>query len=139
MSKLKLTIITPRNIALEKVIKGVTLPSTDGEITILPGHINLFALLEEGIVHYWSEGEGEDDYLAIGGGYVETDGETVRLLVTRAYGQAAIDEKQTQMAFEKAKEHMKTAKTAEEKTAMATLLRRSVVDAKLLKKKRRRG
>lgn len=135
MFKLKLTIITPRNIALEKEVDGVTLPSSEGEMTILPRHTNLFALLEEGIIHYWN---GEDDeHLAIGGGYVETDGEAVRLLVTRAYGQSEIDMKQTQQALTDAKERMKSAKSEDARKEVSSLLRRSVVDAKLLKKKRR--
>jgi len=135
MSKLKLIIITPKKIALEKEIDGVTLPSTEGDMTVLPRHINLFALLEEGVVHYWN---GDDsDFLAIGGGYVETDGETVRLLVSRAYGQESIDEEQTKHAFADAKEQMKNAKTEDARKEVSSLLRRSVVDSKLLKKKRR--
>ncbi len=135
MSKLKLIIITPKKIALEKEIDGVTLPSSQGEMTILPRHINLFSLLDEGVVHYWN---GEDsEYLAIGGGYVETDGETVRLLVSRAYGQDTINEEQTQKALVDAKERMKNAKTVDAQREVASLLRRSVVDSKLLKKKRR--
>ena len=137
MAKLKLIIITPKKIALEKDIDGVTLPSSEGEMTILPRHINLFALLDEGIVHYWS---GEDsEFLAIGGGYVETDGETVRLLVNRAYGQDAINEQQTSSALSDAKERMKTAKTEDARKEISSLLRRSVVDSKLLKKKRRQS
>jgi F-type H+-transporting ATPase subunit epsilon len=135
MSKLKLTIITPKKIALEKTIDGVTLPSSDGDMTILPRHINLFALLEEGVVHYWM-GE-ESEYLAIGGGYVETDGESVHLLVSRAYGQDAIDMKQTEAALVDAKERMKDAKSEDARKEVSSLLRRSVVDSKLLKKKRR--
>ena len=135
MAHLTLTIITPRNIALEKTIDGVTLPASDGEITILPKHINLFALLVEGIVHYWVKEEHE--YLAIGGGYVETDGETVRLLVTRAHGQNQIDEHKTKQALEEAQKRLKTVRTAEEHKEVSSLLRRSVVDIKLLKKKRR--
>lgn len=136
MSKLKLIIITPKSIALEKEIDGVTLPSSEGDMTILPRHINLFALLEEGIVHYWN---GEDnEYLAIGGGYVETNGETVSLLVSRAYGQSAIDEKQTDIALKDAKERMKSAKTEDARKEVSSMLRRSAIDAKLLKKKRRR-
>lgn len=135
MAKLKLTIITPKNIALEKEIDGVTLPSSEGEMTILPRHINLFALLDEGVVHYWT---GEDsEYLAIGGGYVETDGEAVRLLVSRAYGQDAIDMKQTQDALADAKERMKGAKSEDARKEISSLLRRSAIDSKLLKKKRR--
>lgn len=135
MSKLKLVIITPKNIALEKEIEGATLPTVEGEITILPRHTNLFALLQEGVVHYW-KGE-EDDFLAIGGGYVETNGEVVRLLVARAYGQDAIDEQQTQQALTDAKERMKSAKSEDARKEVSSLLRRSVIDAKLLKKKRR--
>lgn len=135
MAKLKLIIITPKNIALEKEIDGVTLPSTEGDMTILPRHINLFALLEEGIVHYWY-GE-ESEYLAIGGGYVETNGETVSLLVSRAYGQNAIDEKQTNLAMKDAKDRMKSAKTEDARKEVSSMLRRSAIDAKLLKKKRR--
>ena len=135
MSELKLIVITPKKIALEKEINGVTLPSSEGEMTILPRHINLFALLEEGVVHYW---KGEDsEFLAIGGGYVETDGETVRLLVSRAYGQDAIDAQETEKAIADAKEQMKNAKSDDARKEISSLLRRSVVDSKLLKKKRR--
>lgn len=137
MAQLKLIIITPKKIALEKEITGVTLPSTEGEITILPRHINLFALLEEGVVHYWSGDESE--FLAIGGGYVETDGETVRLLVTRAYGQDTIDAEQTEKALMEAKERMKSAKSEDARKEISSLLRRSIVDSKLLKKKRRQS
>ncbi len=137
MAKLKLIIITPKNIALEKEIDGVTVPSTEGEMTILPRHINLFALLEEGVVHYWTGEDGE--YLAIGGGYVETDGEEVKLLVSKAYGQEAIDIEQTQEALVDAKERMKSAKSEDARKEVSSLLRRSIVDSKLLKKKRRQS
>jgi len=135
MRTLKLTIITPKQIALEKVIEGVTLPSTEGEITILPGHINLFALLEEGIVRYWKS--EKEELLAIGGGYVETDGESVELLVSRAYGQDKIDEESTKKAIIEANEMKKNAKTGDAQKEVSSLLRRSVIDMKLLKKKRR--
>lgn len=137
MSKLKLKIITPKNIALEKEIDGVTVPSSEGEMTILPRHINLFALLEEGIVHYWAGDDSE--YLAIGGGYVETNGEEVSLLVSRAYGQEGIDQQQTQLAMKDAKERMKSAKSEDARKEISSLLRRSAIDAKLLKKKRRKS
>lgn len=135
MAKLKLSIITPRKIALEKEIDGITVPSTEGEMTILPRHANLFALLKEGIIHYW-QGD-ESDFLAIGGGYAETDGSVVRLLVSRAYGQDAIDEEQTKIAFVDAKERMKSAKSEDARQEISSLLRRSVIDSKLLKKKRK--
>ncbi len=137
MAKLKLTIITPKNVALEKEVDGATLPTSDGEITVLPHHANLFSLLTEGVVRYWNGDNSE--YLAIGGGYLETDGTTMRLLVSRAYGQDQIDEKQTLEAITEAKERMKNAKTEDVRQEISSILRRSLVDAKLLKKKRRQS
>src|SRR3989338_6831036 len=94
---LHLKIITPQKIALEDDVIAVTAPSTQGEITILPRHVNLFTQLVEGIIKIKPE-----KYLAIGGGYLETDGEEINILVSRAYGQNEIDSEQTQKAIEKA-------------------------------------
>jgi len=133
MSILKLKIITPKKIVLEADIKEISVPSVDGEITILPHHINLFSLLKEGIVHYISE--KKEEFIAIGGGYVETDGKTVHLLVSRAYGQDEIDEKQTEEAIAKAKSDMKNATDKNTYQEISSLLRKSVIDQKLLKKR----
>ena len=82
---MKLRIITPRKVVLEEEINSITLPSADGEITILPNHVNLFSLLNEGVVKI--KYDRKEDFFAIGGGYVETNGEYVNLLVSRAYSQ----------------------------------------------------
>lgn len=133
---MKLTIITPKQVVLEKDIEGVTVPSTEGEMTILPRHTNLFALLDEGIVRYWKG--NEEEFLAIGGGYVETNGKTVELLVSRAYGQDKIDEEATKKAIDEAKKLKMAAKTDDAQKEVSSLLRRSLIDMKLLRKKKRR-
>ncbi len=136
MLTMKLTIITPKQVVLEKDIEGVTVPSTEGEMTILPRHTNLFALLDEGIVRYWKG--NEEEFLAIGGGYVETNGKTVELLVSRAYGQDKIDEEATKKAIDEAKKLKMAAKTDDAQKEVSSLLRRSLIDMKLLRKKKRR-
>jgi len=90
MDTLLLKIITPKKIVLEKEILSITLPTEEGEITILPHHANLFSILKEGIIKI--KYNQEEDYFAIGGGYLETDGHEVNVLVSRAYGQDEIDE-----------------------------------------------
>ena len=82
MNTLRLKVITPRKIVIDKQVNYVTVPTPDGEITILPHHANLFSMLVEGIVKI-KEGNNEDA-LAIGGGYLETNGKTVTILVSRA-------------------------------------------------------
>ncbi len=132
---MKLRIITPKKMVLEEEIESVTLPSVEGEITILPNHVSLFSLLKEGVVKI--KYERKEDFLAIGGGYVETNGDYVNILVSRAYGQDEINQTATEKAIKEAQENLQKAKTTEERMQAASLLRRSIVDMKLLKKRRR--
>ena len=132
---MKIRIINPKKMVLEEEITAVTLPSVEGEITILPNHVNLFSLLKEGVVKI--KYDNKEDFLAIGGGYVETNGEYVNLLVSRAYDQDAINQTATEKAIKEAEENLKKAKTTEERMQASSLLRRSIVDMKLLKKRRR--
>ena len=132
---MKLRIITPKKMVLEEEIESVTLPSIEGEITILPNHVSLFSLLKEGVVKI--KYERKEDFLAIGGGYVETNGEYVNILVSRAYGQDEINQTATEKAIKEAEDNLKKAKTSEERLQAGALLRRSMVDLKLLKKRRR--
>lgn len=136
MHSLKLQIVTPQRIVLEKEVFSVTAPTATGEITILPHHINLFTLLKEGLVKI--KFNKEDEYFAIGGGYLQTDGEKVIVLVSRAYGQNEINEKIIEESRKKAQELLKTAQTEKEKQEAISLLRRSTIEDKLLRKVKKR-
>src|SRR3989344_258088 len=131
MAVLHLKIITPQKIALEEDVLSVTAPSAQGEITVLPQHSNLFTLLKEGIVKikpvYAKVPEDKEKYLAIGGGYLETDGEEINILVSRAYGQDEIDAQKT----------ISLAKDESQRKQAISLLRRSVLNLKLMKRKKR--
>ncbi|MBI2641021.1 ATP synthase F1 subunit epsilon [Candidatus Roizmanbacteria bacterium] len=132
---LHLRIITPQKIALEEEVSSVTAPSAFGEITILPRHTNLFTLLKEGIIKI--KKNAEEDFLAIGGGYLETNGKEINILVSRAYGQDQIDEEQTKLALEEAQRILQKTKDESEKQQAIATLRRSFIDMKLIKRKRR--
>ncbi|PIP63686.1 ATP synthase F1 subunit epsilon [Candidatus Roizmanbacteria bacterium CG22_combo_CG10-13_8_21_14_all_34_12] len=136
MNSLRLKVITPRKIVIDKQVSSVTVPTADGEITILPHHAHLFSLLIEGIVKIKSAGN-EDD-LAIGGGYLETNGETVTVLVSRAYGQNEIDKNLTSKAVEEAKLILSKSTDEKERAEAMTVLRRSVIDSKLMKRRKAR-
>ncbi len=70
MSKLlQLKIVTPEKLILEELVEHVTLPTKEGEITILANHIPLIAPLSSGdIVAFVS---GEHLPIAVMGGFVE--------------------------------------------------------------------
>lgn len=67
--QLKLKIVTPERQVLEEMVDQVTLPSTEGEITILPGHIALITGLKSGDIVAVSKGEHVP--MAVAGGFIE--------------------------------------------------------------------
>lgn len=70
MSKLlKLKIVTPEKLILEELVEQVTIPTKEGEITILPNHIPLIAPLASGDIV--SLVNSEYIPVALVGGFVE--------------------------------------------------------------------
>jgi len=67
--QLKLKIVTPERLVLEEMVDQVTLPSSEGEITILPDHIPLITGLTSGDVV--AKSGVEEVPMAVVGGFVE--------------------------------------------------------------------
>jgi F-type H+-transporting ATPase subunit epsilon len=67
--KLHLKIVTPERVILEEDVDQVTLPTMDGEITILPDHIALISALRAGDIVALSNGEHIP--VAVVGGFIE--------------------------------------------------------------------
>lgn len=67
--KLKLKIVTPERLILEEMVDQVSLPTTEGEITVLPDHIPLIVGLASGDVVAFSGGEHIP--MAVVGGFLE--------------------------------------------------------------------
>ena len=81
--------------------------------------------------------EDKEEYLSIGGGYAETDGKELRILVSRAFGQDEINHEMTEQALANAKKILSESKDKKERLEASTLLRRSLIDSKLLKRRKR--
>jgi F-type H+-transporting ATPase subunit epsilon len=67
--KIKLKIITPEKLILEEDVDQVTIPSKEGELTILPMHIPLITMLSSGDIVALNNGEYIP--MAVSGGFVE--------------------------------------------------------------------
>ena len=67
--QIKLKIITPERLVLEEEVNQVTLPTTEGEITVLPNHIPLIVGLASGDIVAGKDGEHIP--FAVVGGFVE--------------------------------------------------------------------
>lgn len=113
--KLKLKIVTPERLMLEEMVDHVTLPTTEGEVTILPDHIPMIAGLASGDVVALSTGEHVP--MAVSGGFVEVkqvDGVTeVAVLADFAEHVKDITEESIKQAEARAEELKKMADNKE--------------------------
>lgn len=133
---LHLKIITPKKLVYEEDVMAIIIPTMAGEITVLPKHADLLSLLKEGVITI--KKDRVEEYLSIGGGYMETDGKNVYILVSRAYGQGEINEERTKEAMDRANKILTDTKDKQERTEALSTIRRSVIDMKLLSKIRRK-
>lgn len=76
--KLKLKIVTPERLVLEEMVDQVSMPTVNGEITVLPSHVPIIVGLASGDVVALSGAEYVP--MAVSGGFAEvktnTDGVT---------------------------------------------------------------
>lgn len=79
---LKLEITTPDRPMFEGEVNSVSLPTPQGEITILPNHIPLISIVSPGAVTIRQK--GVEQVLAVSRGVVEVDGKTIRVMVDTA-------------------------------------------------------
>ncbi len=103
--KLKFKIVTPERLVYENEIDQVTLPTMEGEITILPDHAPLIAVLKPGSAEV-KIGKEELD-LAVSGGLIEVKMNNVTVLADTAERAEEIDIKRAEEAREWAESILK--------------------------------
>lgn len=102
MPGLHLEIVTAeREVLSQDDVDAVVAPSADGQITILPRHASLIALLDPGELRV--KRRGEETAMAITGGFLEVHQSRVRILADAAEFAAEIDVTQAQEAEERAR------------------------------------
>lgn len=82
MENFQLDIVTPYGEIFKGQVNAVYLPGKNGEFGILPGHYDMLALLQTGVIdiHF----ESHRDLVAINWGYVEVSGHKVTVLADGA-------------------------------------------------------
>lgn len=105
---LTLEIVTPEARVYTDTIDTVVIPTSEGEIGILPGHIPLLTQVEHGELRV-TKGN-ETTWLAVSGGFAEVEGDRVHILAEHAITEAKIDEHAVEAALKRAEEELKNAK-----------------------------
>jgi len=104
--KIKFEIVTQEKVVLKEMILQVTVPTEEGEITVLPTHTPLIANLEPGIIELKKE-DKTIEIMSLSGGFIEVLRNKIVILADTAERAEEIDEKRAQEAREKAEESLK--------------------------------
>ena len=105
---LALEIVTPDARVYSNTIDAVVIPTVEGEVGILPGHIPLLAQVQHGELRV-TKGS-ETILLAVSGGFAEIEDDRVHVLAEHAITEAKIDEKAVEAALKRAEAELDAAK-----------------------------
>ncbi len=135
-SKLKFEIITPERVVLKEEIDQVTIPTAEGEITVLPNHIPLIAVLRPG--ELLVKKSGEEIAMSCSGGFIEITPDKVLVLADTAEKAEELVEEEILKARERAQKILEEKHIDAEKYADAMAgLERELARLKVARKRSR--
>lgn len=133
---LTLEIVTPEARVFSDTIETVVIPTVQGEIGILPGHIPLLTQIEHGELRVTRLGKTES--LAVSGGFAQVDGDRVSVLAEFAITEEKIDVDAAEKAMHRAEEALKNPSKLEpaELDRLEGVLRFSIAQISLKRRSR---
>ena len=138
MAGIRCEIVTAERIVFDGDVDMVVAPGLEGQLGILPHHAPLITALSFGELMLDREGQ-EDEFIAIGGGFMEVGPDLVTILADSAERADEIDEERAEDARLRAEETMAQKQREDADLARAeAALRRSVIRLKVAQRRRRR-
>jgi len=132
--KLALEVITPTKIVLSEEVDEITVNTANGEISILPQHIDLLTKLVPGemIIKTGSKTQS----FAVTGGFLEVSKNKVTILADYAVRAAEIEVARAREAQERAEKIMKNKEDNKEFVIAEAELRKALLELKVANKHR---
>jgi F-type H+-transporting ATPase subunit epsilon len=140
MAKIDFKITTPEREVYANQVDQITLPTLEGELTILPGHLPLVAILVPGELRVARQ--GEEIVMAVSGGFIEVQpGSRVIILADTAERAEELDIAKIEEAKKKAEELLREKRNLDEESfaEAAAALERELARLKVARKKYRGG
>ncbi len=133
---LHLEIVTPEASVFSDEVDSVVVPGIDGEAGLLPQHAPLVTTIQPGELRY-SKG-GQEEYLALGEGFVEISDDRVAVITDLAASEAEIDEVTVEEAMARAEATLKAPAdhTAEELAAVQVSIQKAMAQLKVKRRRR---
>lgn len=137
---LHLTVVTPEKELLSDDVDEIIVPTTNGELTILPQHAALLAEIAPGELVI--KKGNKSDHLVIVGGFLEVYpgkggvGTTVSILADYAVSGKDISEAAAQQAKDRAEKAMKERKSDVDFATAESEFRRAILELKVAKRQK---
>ena len=135
---LELQIITPERVVFSETgVESVTLPGSEGELTILPSHAALMSSLQPGPLVFRRGGQEVD--VALSGGFLEVRDDKVIVLADTAERSDEIDAARAEQARQQAAEALATREGTVDIAAAMASLSRAQARMRVVERRQRRG
>jgi F-type H+-transporting ATPase subunit epsilon len=112
MAGLHFELVSPARLLFSGDVASVTLPGTEGEMGIYPGHAPVLSTLKPGVVTVYKDG-GTTDRIFVKGGMVEVNPQGLTLLAEVAIPMAELDAAALAKQIKNAEEDLADAKPGE--------------------------
>lgn len=136
---LQCLIFSRYNLVYDGNADSVTLPGLNGQITVLPKHITMYAKLQAGIVTVKKDGEANE--FTVTGGFVQVLKDQIRILADSSEHVEEIDLERAEAARKRAEAAMKKAPSTESSEFLKAYLlwKKSTVRVKAAQKAKARS
>lgn len=136
MAKINLTIVSQEKELVSTQADSLTVPTTEGEITVLPGHIPLFTQLQTGELIYRS-GKEESSFVVTKGFMDIGPNNTIVVMADMAVDARNISLQKAEAAMEAAQKTMQTTSDRRELLLAEASLKQAMWEIKVAQKTHR--
>lgn len=135
-NQLTLIIVSQERKLLEVTVNSVTVPGSEGELTILPGHLPIFTRLIGGELIYRIK--NTEHTVAVSRGFLDVSPEgTVMVIVDLATEARSISVERAEQAIKKAQETMEKSEDQRELLFAEASLKQALLEIKVAQKTRK--
>jgi len=103
---IKFEVVTPEKVVLKEMVVQATIPTEEGEITVLPDHEPLVAIIKPGVIEIKTD-KDEIRVVAVAGGFVEVLRNKIVILADSAERAEEIDSSLVEQARQRAEDSLK--------------------------------
>ena len=106
MAKISIELTTPERTLFKDTVDSATIPTSEGEITVLPGHVALVSVLAPGALTLRKD--GKEDVMAVSTGFIQVQAEDrILILADTAEHATELEESRIEQAIAEAKDKAK--------------------------------